>query len=166
LHISDCNLASSRTLARGVGDSGLYRLLANPMALLYFNEKLDQPSRLEEAHVEHVWQDAMEIGSKPIVESGIDSKLAIYGSVLEYSQAERVDIDDTLASRFSSKEGVDFIEDVASVARGFEVHGHDTHDYMLLILLARYVDLRDVGVWQATDNPELCSFKFTFGGMR
>jgi hypothetical protein len=47
----------------------------------------------------------METGSKPIVESRIDSKLAIDGSVVEYrdrvvgfSQVEGVDLDVTLAS--------------------------------------------------------------------
>jgi hypothetical protein len=54
------------------------------MALVHSNGKLDEPSSLEEAYVKHVWQDAMEIGSKPIVESMIDSRLVVDGSVVEY----------------------------------------------------------------------------------
>jgi hypothetical protein len=79
--------------------------------------------------------DAMEIGSKPIVESMIDPRLATDGSVVEYkdmvvgfSQGEGVDLDVTLASRFSQKEGGDLVEVDALVAGGFEVHGRDTHD--------------------------------------
>jgi hypothetical protein len=50
--IGDCSLESLRTLARGVLDNGLCRLLVDPMALVYSSEKLNEPSRLEEAHVE------------------------------------------------------------------------------------------------------------------
>jgi hypothetical protein len=82
--INDCSLASPRTLARGVQDGGLYKLLVDLMALVHTNKKLGEPSSFEEAYAEHVWWDAMEIGSKPIVESMIDSKLAIDGSIEEY----------------------------------------------------------------------------------
>jgi hypothetical protein len=51
--------------------------------------------------------DAMEIGSKPIVESVIDSKLAVDGSIEEYkdrvvgfSQERGVDLDETLAPSY------------------------------------------------------------------
>jgi hypothetical protein len=67
-----------------VREGGLYRLLVDPMALVHSNERLDEPSSFEEAYVEHAWWDAMETGSKPIVESRIDSKLATDGSVVEY----------------------------------------------------------------------------------
>jgi hypothetical protein len=42
------------------------------VALVHSSEKLEEPSSFEEAY-EHVWWDAMEIGSKPIVESRIDT---------------------------------------------------------------------------------------------
>ena len=65
-------------------DGGLYRLLANPMELVYAIEKLGEPSSFEEGDAEHAWWDSMEIGSKPIMESIIDSMLAIDGSVESY----------------------------------------------------------------------------------
>jgi hypothetical protein len=95
--------------------------------------QLGEPSSFEEAYAEHVWWDAMEIGSKPIMESMIDSKLAVDGSIEEYkdrvvgfSQKEGVDLDEILAlvtRGFSWKEGVDLVEGFSSVVQGFEVHG-------------------------------------------
>jgi hypothetical protein len=76
--INDCSLASSGTLARGVLDGGLYRLF------ILFSWKLDEPSSLKEASAENVWKDVVETCSKPIVESMIDSKLVVDGSVIEY----------------------------------------------------------------------------------
>jgi hypothetical protein len=58
-------------------------LLVDPVALVYSSEKLDGPSSFEEAYVEYACWDAMEIGSKPIVESRIDSKLTANRSVVE-----------------------------------------------------------------------------------
>ena len=46
-----------------MSDGGLYRLLVDPMALVYSNGKLDEPSSFKEAHAEHVWWVAMEIDS-------------------------------------------------------------------------------------------------------
>jgi hypothetical protein len=66
-------------LARGVKRWCLYKLLVDHVALVHASEKLGEPSSFEEAYAEHVWWDAMEIGSKPIVESMIDSKLALMG---------------------------------------------------------------------------------------
>ena len=82
--IIDFNLASPRTLVRGMWDGGLYRLLANPLALVYVVEKQGEPSSFEEGDAEHAWWDSMEIGSKPIMESIIDSRIAIYVSVERY----------------------------------------------------------------------------------
>jgi hypothetical protein len=36
--IDDCSLASPRTLARGVREGGLYKLLANLVTHVHFNE--------------------------------------------------------------------------------------------------------------------------------
>jgi hypothetical protein len=47
---------------------GLYRLLVDPMVLVHGNMKQGEPSSIEEAYAEHVWWDAIEIGSKPIVD--------------------------------------------------------------------------------------------------
>jgi hypothetical protein len=55
--------------------------------------------------------------------------------VVGFSQAEGVDHDDTLASRFSQKEGGDLVEVVASVVKGFEVHERDSHAHSLMITL-------------------------------
>jgi hypothetical protein len=83
----------------------------------------------------------MEIGSKPIVESIIDSKLAVDGIIEEYWDRvvefshKGVDLDEILAPiarGFSWKEGVDLVEDFTLVSEGFEVHGKDTHVYSLL----------------------------------
>ena len=60
----------------GVQEGGLYRLLVDCVALVHSSKKLDEPSSSEEAYIEHLWWDAMEIGSKPIVESLIGSKLS------------------------------------------------------------------------------------------
>ena len=83
-----------------------------------------------------------------IVVSLIDSRLAIDGSVVEhkervirFSQVERVDHDVTLTSNFSSLQGVDH-EDIASIAKGFKVHGRDSHDYKMFPSLAH--DASDV----------------------
>jgi hypothetical protein len=43
--------------------------IANPMALVHSNGKLDEPSSLKEAYVEHEWWDSIETYSKPIVKS-------------------------------------------------------------------------------------------------
>jgi hypothetical protein len=131
-----------RTLARGAREVGLYRLLVDLVALVCSSEKLDEPFRFKEAHVELAWWDAIEIGSKPIVESWIDFELAVDGSIVEYNDSvvgffhvTRVDLDDTLASRFSWDEGIDCMQDGSSVARGFKVHERDSHVYSLLIAL-------------------------------
>lgn len=58
--INDCSLASSRTLARGVREGGIYRLLTNPMALVHSNGRLEEHSNFE---MLHAWQDAMETES-------------------------------------------------------------------------------------------------------
>jgi len=71
--ISDYNIASPRTLARCFLDGGIYYFLANPMSHAHSNKNLDEPSSIEEEYVEYVWWDALEIGSKPIVESMMDS---------------------------------------------------------------------------------------------
>jgi len=72
----------------------------------------------------------MEINSEFIVESIIDSRLAVDGSVVEYrdrvvgfSQGKAIDLDVTLASGLNQKEIVDRVKVVASVTRGFEGHG-------------------------------------------
>lgn len=102
--INDCSLASLRTLARDVWDGGLYKLLADLVVLAHSSGKLDEPSSFEEAYAEQEWQDATEIGSKPIVEFVIDFKLATDGNVEEYrgrvvgfSQKEGIDLDVILA---------------------------------------------------------------------
>ena len=59
-------------------------MLANPLALVYAIEKQGEPSSFEEGDVEHASWDSMEIGSKPIMESIIDSRIAIDGSVERY----------------------------------------------------------------------------------
>jgi hypothetical protein len=38
-----------RTLARGVREGGLYKLLADLVALVHSSERLDEPSSFEEA---------------------------------------------------------------------------------------------------------------------
>jgi hypothetical protein len=81
--ISDYNLPSPRTLARGVQKGGLYRMLVDLMALVHYSEKWDEPSIFEEACVEHAWLDAMDTGSKHIVESVIDFRLATDRSVVK-----------------------------------------------------------------------------------
>lgn len=48
--INDCSLASSRTLARGVREGGIYRLLTNPMALVHSNGRLEEHSNFEMLH--------------------------------------------------------------------------------------------------------------------
>lgn len=92
--------------------------------------------------------------AKTIVESGIDSRLAVDGSVVKYR--DRV-------VGFSQKEGVSLVEVDASVVGGFKVHRKDSYDYRLFKVLAHDADLRDDGVWQVANDPELCSFKFTSG---
>lgn len=54
------------------------------MALVYPSEKFDEPSRVEEAHVEHAWWNSMETGLKPIVKLMIDSRVLDDGSIEEY----------------------------------------------------------------------------------
>jgi hypothetical protein len=46
--------------------------------------KMDKPSSFEKACAKHVWQGVMEICSKFIVESMIDSKLIVDGSIGDY----------------------------------------------------------------------------------
>jgi hypothetical protein len=58
--ISDCSLASARTLAGRVREGGLYRLLVDSVAHVHSNERLERPSSFEEAHT---WRDVIEIGS-------------------------------------------------------------------------------------------------------
>jgi hypothetical protein len=70
--ISHCSLASPRTLARGAHVSGLYRVLVDLLTLVHTNGELGEPSNFEKAYAKHVWWDAMEIGSKPVVESVTD----------------------------------------------------------------------------------------------
>jgi hypothetical protein len=82
--INDCSLSIPRNLARGVRKCGLYMLLFDPMTLICSSEKVDEPSRLREAHAEHTWQDAMDTGSKLMVESRVDYKLDNDGSVVEH----------------------------------------------------------------------------------
>jgi hypothetical protein len=53
----------------------LYILMRNWLSLL----------NLRRHTVEHIWWNAMENGSKPIVELGIDSRVTIDGNVVEYS---------------------------------------------------------------------------------
>jgi hypothetical protein len=55
--------------------------------------------------------------------------------VVGFSQAEGVDLNDTLASRFSELEGGALVEIVASVARGFEVHERDFYAHNLMMTL-------------------------------
>jgi hypothetical protein len=93
------------------------------------------------------------------------------GSVVEYkdkvvgfSQAKGVDLDVTLVSGFSKKERGDVLEVDASMAKGFEVHGRDTHKQKLLIVLACDVDLRDDGV--SVMFPQIHRWSMFFGGSR
>ena len=84
----------------------------------------------------------MEITSKPITESIMDSKLATYGSIGEcqervvgFPQKEGADLDESLApitEVFSWKEGVDLVEGFASDVECFGVHGRDIHVFGLL----------------------------------
>jgi hypothetical protein len=151
--ISDCCLAILWTVARGVLDGGLYKLLVDPVVLVHSTRKLDEPSSLEEVYGKHVWWDAMELCSQPIVELVMDFKHAVDGSseedndkVVGFSWAEGVDLHVTLVLGFSPKEGGDLVEVDVLVARGFEVHGRDTHDYRVLTILIHDDDLRDNGV--------------------
>ena len=50
--ISDCSLAGPRTLARGVREGGLYRLLVDLVALTHSSRRLVGPSISQKAHVE------------------------------------------------------------------------------------------------------------------
>jgi len=59
-------------------------LLVDFVALVHANRKLGELSSFEEAHAKYIWKDAMGIGSKPIVESIIDSNLVAYRSIKEY----------------------------------------------------------------------------------
>jgi hypothetical protein len=74
------SLASLRTFSKSVTDGGLYWSLANPMELVHFNMKLDEPYRCEDAYIEHVWKY---LCSKPVVELVIDSRFVVDGSVVE-----------------------------------------------------------------------------------
>jgi hypothetical protein len=100
--------------------------LANPMALVHSKGKLDETYSSKDAHKEHVCQDPMEIDSTPIMESTIYSKFADNGNDVEYKdrvvgfyKVEGVSYYVNLVSRFSQKEGVDLVEVVSSVAKGF-----------------------------------------------
>jgi len=107
------------------------------MALVHTNGKIGEPYSFEDEYVKHAWDNAMEICSKPIVELMIDFKIALDGSIEEYRekvvgfpQREGTDLDDILAlitRGFYWKEGFELVEDFASMVRGFEVHGRDTH---------------------------------------
>jgi len=48
--INDWSLSSTRTLARGMREGSLYRLLVEPMALLHSNERLEDPYSFEATH--------------------------------------------------------------------------------------------------------------------
>jgi hypothetical protein len=72
----------------------------------------------------------METVSKPIVESVFDYVHAANGNIEEYH-------DMSIAKRFSQKEGIDLVEVFASVFKGFEVHGRDTHEFRLKMVLYR-----------------------------
>lgn len=52
--INDCSLASMRTLAWGVWDGDINRLLVDPMALVQSSEKVDGSFSFEEAYTKHV----------------------------------------------------------------------------------------------------------------
>jgi len=71
-------------LARDAQDGGLYKLLVELVTLIHANMVLGEPSSSEEAYVEYPLWDAMEIGSKPIMESMIHSKLKDDGGIEEY----------------------------------------------------------------------------------
>jgi hypothetical protein len=64
-----------------VREDGLFKLLPDLVALVHSSGRLEEPSFFEEAHA---WRDVMEIGSKPIVVSVINSKLVADRSVIEY----------------------------------------------------------------------------------
>jgi hypothetical protein len=106
------------------------------VALVHFSRRLEEPSSFEGAHA---WQDVMEIYSKPIVVSMVDSMTATNGSIAKYkdkvvglSQIEGVANDVTLASGFSQDEEVDLVQ-VVLVAESFEVHERDSHVHKLMI---------------------------------
>ena len=50
------------------------RKIVDPVALVHYIEKLDEPSNLK-THVEHAWQDSMETISEPMMDSVLDSKI-------------------------------------------------------------------------------------------
>lgn len=52
--MSDCSLATPRTLARGIGDGRAYELLFDLMAPVHVIEILCNPSKFQEAHIEYV----------------------------------------------------------------------------------------------------------------
>ena len=50
--ITDCSSSSLRTLARGVREGGLYKLLVDLVALTHSSRRLVGPSISQKAHVE------------------------------------------------------------------------------------------------------------------
>ena len=97
-------------VVRGLQNGGLYRLLADPVAFVHSNGKLDKPSTFKNAYAEYIWWDVMEIASKGFVESMNDSKVLVDGSVGEYQNR---------VVGFLSEDGADLDESIAMVARGF-----------------------------------------------
>jgi hypothetical protein len=65
-------------------DDGFYKLFVDLVALKHSSEKLDEPSSYQEAYEKQVWKDVMDIGSKLIMQSIIDSRLVVNGSIIEY----------------------------------------------------------------------------------
>jgi hypothetical protein len=91
----------------------------------------------------------LEIGFKTyVVESMIDSKLAVDGVVMSnsgkfgvFSHTEGVDSDVVLASISSQIDGANLVKVVASTAKGFEVHERDSHAHILMMNLCGLVPL-------------------------
>ena len=61
------------TLAKGVREGGLYKLFVDPVVCAHSSEMMDEPSSFQELG-ENAWWDAVEISSKPMMDSMIDSK--------------------------------------------------------------------------------------------
>ena len=55
-------------------EASIYSLLVDLEAIVHSSETSKETCSFE-AHVEHSWQDVMEISSKPIMDSVIDSKI-------------------------------------------------------------------------------------------
>jgi hypothetical protein len=93
-------------LARGKRESGLYRLLVGPVALVHSSGRLEEPSSFEEAHA---WCNAMETGSKPIMDVVIASLVDGYSDTSEAYKIDNLTQWGTLVSR-----DVIFDEDMGS----------------------------------------------------